>query len=96
MIFPCPITLNNRLDKILRDILEVGKKLLCVFRKAVTTITEGGVVVMASDSRIQANTIDDVLGFQSLQFCISVQLIEVGHTEGKISICKEFNCLAED
>ena len=51
---------------------------------------------MAFDSRIQANTIDDVLGFQSLQFCISVQLIEVGHTEGKISICKEFNCLAED
>jgi hypothetical protein len=96
MILPCPIALNYSLYQILRDILEVGKKLLCVLRKAITTITKRWVVIVRTDSRIQAYTIDDVLGFQSLQFCISVQLIEVGHTEGKISICKEFNCLAED
>ena len=48
---------------------------------------------MAADTRIKANTVNDLLGIQPLAFCISIQLIEVGHTQSQISISKQLDCL---
>ena len=48
---------------------------------------------MGTDTRIKADSIDDLLCVQSLHLCISVQLIEIGYTQCKIGICKQFNCL---
>ena len=48
---------------------------------------------MATNTRIKANTINDLLGVQALAFCISVQLIEVSNTQCKISIGEQLNCL---
>ena len=48
---------------------------------------------MAADTRIKADTIDDLLGIQTLALCISVQLVEVSHAQGKICIGEQLDCL---
>ena len=49
---------------------------------------------MTTDTRIKANTINNLLSVQTLAFCVSVQLIEVGNAQSQISICKKLNCLS--
>ena len=52
---------------------------------------------MAADTRIKANTINNLLGIQSLALCIGVQLIEVGNAQSQICIGEQLNslCLGE-
>ena len=52
---------------------------------------------MAANTRIKANTIDDLLGVQPLAFCIGVQLVEISHAQSKICISEQLNslCLGE-
>ena len=48
---------------------------------------------MASDTRIKTNTIYDLLGVQTLTFCIGIQLIEVSNAQCQIGIGEQLNCL---
>ena len=52
---------------------------------------------MAADTRVQADTVDDLLGIQTLALCIGVQLIEVGNAQSQICIGEQLNslCLGE-
>ena len=49
-------------------------------------VTEGRVVVVAANTRIEADSVNNLLGVQTLALCISVQLVEVSHTQGQICI----------
>jgi len=49
---------------------------------------------MAADTRIKADTINNLLGVQSLALCISVQLIEVGDAQCQISIGEQLDRLS--
>ena len=41
---------------------------------------------MSADTRVEANTINDLLSVQSLHLCVSVQFIEVADTQCQISV----------
>lgn len=56
------ITVYNRLDQILRYILIVREKLLRILWKTVPAHAERWVIVVISDSRIEANTFNDFAG----------------------------------
>ena len=45
---------------------------------------------MCTDARIQAYAIYDGLGVQSFHFGVGIQFVKVAHTQGKISVGKEF------
>ena len=48
---------------------------------------------MATDTRIKADTINNLLGVQPLAFCVGIQLIEVSHAQSQIGVSKQFNRL---
>lgn len=48
---------------------------------------------MAADTRIKANTVNDLLGVQTLTFCIGIQFIEVSNTQSQIGICEQLDRL---
>ena len=52
---------------------------------------------MAANTRIKANAVDDLLGVQSLHFCICIQLVEIGNAQCQISVAEQLNslCLSE-
>ena len=60
-------------------------------------IAEGRIVVVAADTGIKADTINDLLSVQTLALCVGVQFVEVSHAQGKICVCEQLNslCLGE-
>ena len=52
---------------------------------------------MSTDTRIKADTIDNLLGVQALHLCIGIQFIEVANTQSQIGISKQFDrfCLGK-
>ena len=73
------VAFHYGLDEVLGYVLIVGQQLLGVFGQAVATVTERGVVVMASDAWVEAYAVDDGFRVQPLHFGIRVQLVEVGY-----------------
>ena len=97
LVLACSIAFHNCFDQILRNILVIGQKLFCILWEAVSTITKGRIIIVRTDTRIKAHTVDDVLRVQAFNLCIGIQLVEVGDTEGKIRISKQLNsfCFGE-
>jgi len=58
------VCLHNRMDQVLRYIAVVGQQLLGVLRQAIAAIAKAGVVVMATDTRVEANAVDDLPAIQ--------------------------------
>ena len=48
---------------------------------------------MAADTRIKADTINDLLSIQALALCVGVQLVEVSNAQSQICIGEQLNCL---
>ena len=48
---------------------------------------------MVADSRVEADSLDNLFGVQSVSSGIGVQFVEVGYAHGEISIGKKFDCL---
>ena len=48
---------------------------------------------MATDTRIKADTINNLLGVQPLAFCVGIQLIEVSHAQSQIGVSEQFDRL---
>ena len=94
VILACTVTLHNRLNQILRHISIVCQQLLGILRQTVTTITEARIVVMRTDARIQTHAVDDSLRIQPLHLNISIQLVEVAHSQSQISIGEELDSLS--
>ena len=49
---------------------------------------------MSTDTRIKADTIDNLLSIQPLHLCIGIQFIEVANTQSQIGIGKQLNSLS--
>ena len=77
----------------MRNILIIGEQLFSVFGQTVTTVTKRGIVVVAADAGVQADTLNNLFGIQPVGSCIGVQLIEISYTHRKVGISKKFDRL---
>ena len=48
---------------------------------------------MCTDTRIKADTIDNLLGVQSFHLSIGIQFVEVADTQCQIGVGEQLNCL---
>ena len=92
-VLPGAITLDDRLDQVLRDVLVVREKLLRVLREAVAAVAEGWVVIEVADARVEADAVDDLLGVEALRLGVGVELVEVGHAEREVGVREELDGL---
>ena len=91
VVLACAVAVHNGLDEVLRHIVEVGQQLLGVLREAVSAITEGGVVIVSTNSRIQTDALNDGPGVEAFHLCISVQFVEEADAQGQVSIGEELH-----
>ena len=87
------VALDNGGNHVLRHIGVVRQQLLGVFRQAVSTVAKGRIVIMSTNTRIQANTVDDLLSVQPLHLSIGIQFVEVADTQCQIGVGEQLNCL---
>ena len=87
------VTLDDRLDQVLRDILVVREELLRVLREAVAAVAEGWVVIEVADARVEADAVDDLPGVEALRLGVGVELVEVGHAEREVGVREELDGL---
>ena len=80
------VAVDYRLDKVLRDVGVVRKKLLRVLRKAVAAIAERRVVVEVTYPRVKADAPDNVARVQPLHLRVGVKLVEVADPQGKVGV----------
>ena len=57
-------------------------------------VAEGRIVVVTTDTRIKADTVNDLLGVQTLTFCVGIQLIEVSNAQSQIGIANSLTASA--
>ncbi len=87
------VGVDDGLNQIFRHIPVVGQQLLRILWQAIAAIAEGRIVVMGSDSRIEADAVDDGAGVEILRFGIGIKLIEVGNAQGEIGVGKQLDGL---
>ena len=87
------VGLHDGLYQVLGHVLVVGQQLLGVLGKAVAAVAEAGVVVVAADARLQADTIDDVAGVEAADLAVGVELVEVGHAQRQVGVGEQLNGL---
>ena len=78
---------------VLGHVLVVGEQLLRIFREAVATIAEGGVVVVGAHAGVQAHALDDARGVQAPGARVGVELVEVGDAQREERVGEELHGL---
>ena len=76
------VALDDGLDEVLRHVGIVGQQLLGVLGQAVAAVAETGVVVVAADARVEAHAGDNRLGVKAFHLGVSVEFVEVTHSQG--------------
>lgn len=84
---------HDGLDQVLRHVPVVGEQLLGVLGQAVAAVAEAGVVVVRSDSRLQAHAVDDVAGVEAADLAVGVELVEVGHAQRQVGVGEQLHRL---
>ena len=87
------VTLNDGGHHVLRNVLVVGKELLGILGKTVATVAEGGVIIMVANAWIETNATDDRCRVETLDFGISIQLVEVADAKSEVGVGKKFDSL---
>ena len=87
------VGLDDGLDQVLRYVPVVRQQLLGVLGQAVTAVAEAGVVVVATDARLQAHAVDDVAGVKAADLAVGVELVEVGHSQRQVGVGEELDGL---
>ena len=59
------VALDDGTHHVLRHVLIVGEELLGVLGQAVAAVTEGGVVVVRADARVETHALDDRAGVET-------------------------------
>ena len=93
VVFSGTVRLHDCFNQVLRHISVIGQKLLGVLGQAVTAVAKAWVVVLITNTRIKAHTIDNLLRIQSLHLRIGIQLVEIADTQSQISVGKQLNSL---
>ena len=88
-VFSGAISLDDRLDEVLRHVLIVGEQLLGIFWQAVTAVAKGRIVVIITDPGIETDALDDLGGVQSFDLGVCVQFVEVADAEREIGVHEE-------
>ena len=76
-IFTSAVALNDCFNQVFRYIGIICEQLFSVLGQAVPAVTEAGIVVMSTDTRIKADAVDNLLSIQPLHLCIGIQFIEL-------------------
>ena len=71
-VLACAVAFHDGLNQVLWHVAVVGQKLLRVLRKAVASVAERRVVVVAADARVETDAVDDVLCRQTFHLSIGV------------------------
>ena len=87
------VALHDGAHHVLRNVGIVGKQLLRVLWKAVAAVAERWVIIMCADARVEAYALDNGAGVEALYLGIGVELIEVAHPQGQISVGEELHRL---
>ncbi len=85
------IALDNGSHHVLRNLVVVGQELFGVLGQTVATIAEAGVVIVVTNTGVEAYTSYDRLGIEALDLCIGVELIEIADAQGKVGIGEELD-----
>ena len=93
VVFSGTVRLHDCFNQVLRHISVIGQKLLGVLGQAVTAVAKAWVVVLITNTRIKAHTLDNLLRIQSLHLRIGIQLVEIADTQSQISVGKQLNSL---
>ena len=87
------VGLHDGLDQILGHVPVVRQQLLGVLGQAVAAVAEAGVVVVGSDARLQAHSVDNVAGVEAADLAVGVELVEVGHAQRQVRVGEELHGL---
>lgn len=87
------VALDDGLNQVLRDIGIIGQKLLGVFRKAVTTVTEGWVVVVCANAWVEADAFDYCLCVKPFHLSVCVEFVEIADAQGEVGVGEELHGL---
>ena len=93
MIFSDFVGNLHHINHPLRNVCEVISQSAGSLHQVPAAVSEGGVVVKVTDSRIQGNGSDDIPGIKAPELRICIQFVEIRYTHGKISIGKELDTL---
>lgn len=87
------VGIDDGANQVLGDVLEVGEELLGILGQAVPAVAEAGVVVVGSDARVQADSLDDIARVEALALGIGIELVEVRNPQRQICVGKELDGL---
>ena len=90
-VFACTVRLHNRFDEVLRHVLVVRQELFGVFWETVTAVTKGRIVIVRADTRVETNTIDDVLRVETFHLRVRVEFVEIADTQREVRVREEFD-----
>ena len=87
------VALHHGFDHGLGHVAVVGEQLLGVLGQAIAAIAEARIVIMAADAWVHAHAVDDLLRVQALALGVSVELVEIAHTDGEVCVGEELDGL---
>ena len=90
-LLSCAVGIDDGANQVLGDVLEVGEELLGILGQAVPAVAEAGVVVVGSDARVQADSLDDIARVEAFTFGIGVELVKVRNPQRQIRVGKELD-----
>lgn len=92
-IFSCAISIDNGPDQILGNFGVIREKLLSIFGQTVAAVSKTRVVVVTTNTRIEADAVDDLARVHTAGDRIAVELVEEGHAHCEVSVCEKLDSL---
>ena len=87
------VALDYGAHHVLGNVGIVGKQLLRVLGQAVAAVAERWVIIMSAYARVEPDALDYGAGVEALYLGVGVELVEVAHPQGQISVGEELHGL---
>ena len=76
-IIPRPVAVRDSRHRVLSNFCVICQQLLDVFRQAVAVVSEGRIVIVRPDTRVETNALNDLLCVQPFALCVGIEFIEI-------------------